>query len=100
MTKHEQLKEICDKIGYNNPEFVFNNLFYRKYNTEIWSEDLSLYNNILNVREIIFTQEFMDKLFAFLLNKHTSILIANTKKQGLLKNLDNPTEYLYNLIKE
>jgi hypothetical protein len=41
----------------------------------------------------------MDKLFAFLLNKHTSVLMANTKKQGLLKNLDNPTEYLYNLIK-
>jgi hypothetical protein len=85
MTEHEQLKEICDKIGY-------------MYNV---SSDtfVDFDNNIISIREIIFTQEFMDKLFAFLLNKHTSVLMANTKKQGLLKNLDNPTEYLYNLIK-
>jgi hypothetical protein len=98
MTKHEQLKEICDKIGYNNPEFVFNNLFYRKYNTEIWSEDLSLYNNILNVREIIFTKEFMDKWIDYRLkdNLHEDV---RDELVILLNNLDNTVEYLYNLIK-
>jgi hypothetical protein len=98
MTKHEQLKEICDKIGYNNPEFVFNNLFYRKYNTEIWSEDLSLYNNILNVREIIFTKEFMDKWIDYRLkdNLHEDV---RDELVILLNNLDNPVEYLFNLIK-
>ena len=96
MNKHEKLKEICDKIGY---EIYFDNgVVWNNFTKEAdyWSWK---YN--INVREIIFTQEFMDKYIKFIKEKW---ILANSYYKLFLidlhKNLDNPVDHLYTLIKE
>lgn len=98
-TEHEKLKEICDEIGYK--------IYWYWFNKDIlkWSilvkiikkpndEDVILW---LNVREIIFTPKFMEKLdeYRFLKQKQTNHCDI---KIALMHNLDNPVDYLYNLI--
>lgn len=101
-TQHEKLKEICDKIGYksifeydDSPEDIFNQ-YDRLYFTE-WDK-WSCKNRIIDVREIIFTQEFMDKYVKRIeenLNKDTRLFYT------LLEcNLKDPVWYLYELIKQ
>lgn len=82
MNEHEMLKEICDKI-WHKPD----------------------YNNI-NVIEIIFTPEFMDKykeyFYNFYKDKYNHIWLNlkwNDFKLGFFNYLDKPVEYLYNIIK-
>jgi hypothetical protein len=95
MTEHETFKAMCDRIWYD----ISKNLWYLwfqyhewnlykflwdwfKHKSKEWflsnSQWLNMFNNqlyvIVDVREIIFTTEF-------------------------LENLNNPAEYLYNLIK-
>ena len=125
MTEHEKLKKICDTIGYNLfytstknwfyfNSFIDNNIdeyltdwdifyswkeFYKMVETEVYTE--------LDVREIIFTTEFMDKYINFCIDNYASLNIIASSKEALKKwifiwlmhNLDNPTEYLYKLIK-
>lgn len=86
MTEHKQLKEICDKIWYE--VFESNDWYWHLY--KCW-------NIILDVREIIFTQDFMDKLYQFI--EHDEPLSFLEYWNWLLHNLDNPVQYLYNLIK-
>jgi len=91
MNEHEQLKEICDKIWYKIDDEIM----------EIWNweefidTDWATYAHTLNSREIIFTQEFMDKFKNHCLKKDWQIFFY----EWLMTNLDNPTQYLYNLIK-
>ena len=90
MNEHEKLKAICEKIWYNisNGYFEIEGMLYFK----------SWYSYVdIDVREIIFTQEFMDKLSEYL-NKNS---IKDFKKMwwDICNNLDNPVEFLYNLIK-
>ena len=87
-TEHEQLKEICDLIGY-------------EYYSEVWNDAECIncrdYNETdtfrqVNVVEIIFTQEFMDKVLEY--QDEVFVVFA----EWLLDNLDNPVSYLYNLL--
>jgi len=92
-TEHEKLKEICDKIGYEiNAELFYwdETDFRRQWN--MYDE----YDFVADVREIIFTQEFMSKFEDYYIKDKEYMWW----KHLILHNLNNPTEYLYNLIKE
>lgn len=90
MNEFEKLKQICDKIWYK----------YYKYKYEIpYNLDIDKIKIDKDVREIIFTKEFMDKLETKLMG----IFWPNTSNVKVMLNwilyhLDNPVEYLYNLI--
>lgn len=82
LTENEKLIEICKKIWY-------------EYNYD-WDADmfLDLYQQELSIKDIVFTQEFMDKFY----NK---IKPNNVYRQSVFisYHLNNPVDYLYNLIK-
>lgn len=116
MTEHEKLKIICDEIGYKyrvkTTQAIKSPFYYNTQAKEFWYDfaitktdirvnrswihiDYTEYEFIvLDIREIIFTQEFMDKFEAKYEN-----LSWKYWQSALLKNLDNPVEYLYNTIK-
>ena len=77
----KELKDICYLIGY-------------EYET-CYCYECCKYN----VREIIFTQDFMDKYIKYCENQW---IIAPSKYKMFLidlhKNLDNSVEYLYNTL--
>ena len=84
MSEHEMLNIVCDKIWYK-PD----------------------YNNI-NVIEIIFTTEFIDKFEKYLwetdfkknvYDKYKISTYITFFRNELLSNLNNTVEYLYNIIK-
>lgn len=75
-TEHEKLQEICKKIWY-------------KIDFES--------NIITSVTEIIFTQEFMDKIYDYLYEQWEVFDEDLTAKQ-ILEHLDDPTGYLYKII--
>ena len=90
MTEHEMLKEICDKIGYEvYPRWIkFSKREWHKcFYTRVPETDFLWY---VDVREIIFTQEFMDKFMD---------TFPEVEIKWLLLNLDKPVEYLYELMK-
>lgn len=98
LEEHGKLKEICDIIGYDLKYFWYDSKWFYKeywYSQKMW----------VNVREIIFTTEFMEKFYQYSLDNFLIIdWESNAKywdwKIDLLDNLDNPVDYLYNLIKE
>ena len=95
MTEHEKLKEICDIIWFK--EF---NYWDECWNSFCEISDDNEYREI-NVREIIFTPEFMEKFISYCDIKW--IIAPSYYKIFLIdlhKNLYNPVDYLYNLIKE
>ena len=75
LTEQGKLRKISDKIWYEWP-------FLNKYG---W---------MLDIREIIFTTEFIDKIEEYIYNDQD---FSNTW-DWLKNNLDNPTEYLYILM--
>lgn len=95
LTVHEMLREICDKIWYE---------FHSLRKEVIWKiqsdwTELNIYVDV-NEREIIFTQEFMEKFREFYLSKINDNFDNLDKKElKLLNHLHNPVKYLYNLIK-
>ncbi len=96
MTEHEKLKEICEEIGYK----------WKLYTLESVIDDIVLdtYCKIridINVREIIFTQEFMDLLAEYYCNMKKQIYIEwwrPKKIADIIHHLDNPVDYLYNIL--
>jgi len=74
MNEHEQLKEICDRIRYEyKTESDFGiKFFFSKWHWNIFISEIDIYAfydpkrklaiRKVNVREIIFTQELMDKI--------------------------------------
>ena len=94
MNKYEQLKEICDIIGYEKsfdkyPDILF---ITRKVKSVVVKKDIT---------EIIFTTEFRDKLRKYYL-KNICVAESMYERECLLLlmfNLDNPVYYLYKLIK-
>lgn len=90
MTEHEKLKQICDKI------------WYKYWNFQKWKFMRFWYDNIQeSVKEIIFTQEFMDKYFYYYRDKNNYNFTLHWElwtKQLIFRNLNNPVEYLYNLL--
>lgn len=109
MTEHEKLKNICEIIWYK-PKFNFEEdeedydyLCYYEYNKWTWS------TRIIDVREIIFTTEFMNKFIDYrskwkiekvpcesLISTFAKWLIWSIDRKW---HLDNPVDYLYNLMK-
>lgn len=87
MTDHEKLKRICDYIWYKTS----------RYDDELWffsTDELEWTNRTINVREIIFTQTFMDKYKEKVVHRYAQPHFAHQ----LTITLDNPIKYLYNLI--
>jgi len=94
MTEYEKLKEICDVIGYEMLYMKNTNWFCENCQ----SDDVKI-NTWFDIREVIFTQEFMDKYFNKLYWwRIRNWIEAMIIKEDILKNLDNPTEYLYNTL--
>ncbi len=92
MQEHEMLKEICDVIGYESKFWntdVNPNWFYKWYSDEV--EDI-------NVREIIFTQKFMDKYFMGLYNKGIRTTQLEVQHIIILRELDNIVIHLYKTL--
>jgi len=92
MREYEKLKAVCDLIEYESEYWntdVSPNWFY-KWNC-CWTEDI-------DVREIIFTQEFMDKLEKYL-EERDWIVERDPLYYFLMKNLNDPVDYVYNLSK-
>ncbi len=93
MNEHEKLKWICDKIEHENKN-------YEEYETLNWCVYIdSIKNcNLISVREIIFTQEFINK---FLNYKYTwdPAMECTKFRIDLSYETDNIVNYLYNLIK-
>jgi len=107
MTEHETLHWINEKIGHK-PIFEF------EWEGRMWTINRYLrgcdpvWNPIFaDVREIIFTTEFMDKFKDFIDEKcmnitkwwNTSFLGRPDINEWLMDNLRRPVDYLYNLIK-
>lgn len=98
MNEHEKLKEICKKIWYSLLE---NWIDWDWYNHYFWKEMLWWvwvlpWFKRYDVRQIIFTQEFMDKYLKY----YSDNIWMSSSDQIVYRlslNLDNPTEYLYNL---
>lgn len=96
MTEHEKLKEICNEIIYSPTYFTFTDYWIRD-DEILWLDGSSepIYRYI-DVREIIFTQDFMDKF-----EKHYNWYWEEWDmywRNRLLDNLDTPVEYLHSLI--
>jgi len=107
MKQHEQLKWICDKIGYEwvkNQYWVYlyseSELFWdvpeQEFQRELDYIDNEWYEASVweawNVREIIFTTEFMEKFRKECDCTDQELWIH------LLNHLDNPSLFLYNLL--
>ena len=94
MTEHEKLKFICDKIWYKNKTYFFwkDYIIEEEYNEIRW-----VYNRNIDVREIIFTQEFIEKMIDYV---WANIEYPwNWNEKEIMEHLDNPVEYIYKLIK-
>ena len=88
--EHEQLKWICDEIGYN---YYYNTLL----NT--FKEKQSDWGYIdTSIRDIIFTSIFRECLISHLESKWYNLTKIGKIIQELVWQLDNPVQYLYNLL--
>jgi hypothetical protein len=90
MSEHERLKKICYQIKFK-PKFKFIQNEYEREDTAY-----SYWVNI-DVREIIFTPEFMDKLRKFL-REWNEYWYSDIWENLLLRNLHDPVTFLYNLL--
>ena len=102
MNKHELLRDICDEIGYyyiKEYAYIEWKWFYKS------NEFLDKWAKLINLREIIFTQEFI-LLFQKKIDILLDVWIISFSQQHILYNwwyhllyhLDNPVEYLDWLI--
>ena len=97
-TEHEKLKEIADIIWYDN-------FMYEKDKHKFMDNKKELYRTMfmplveINVREIIFTTEFRNNFLAFLIRKRPTTIWNATFDFDLINfHLDNPVEFLHNLL--
>ena len=108
MNEHELLKKVADKIWYENN---YNEYSFHKENSTFldwtyvyetwfyWSHD-NWEAYLCNVREIIFTTEFIDKFETYLMKKfRPNTSNVKTMLFWVLYKLNNPVDYLYDLIK-
>ena len=86
MTEHGKFKEIIDLIGYNNNLKL---IWLDLYKNWEWNSGRNA-----DVREIIFTPEFKDKLFNYL-DSHAAI---SQIQIDIWDNLDDLVSYLYNTL--
>ena len=99
-TEHELLKEICDKIWYDS-NFDYTPVWFNCWLITWYNEIVCPHTRrIINVREIIFTPEFMDRYFKYIFTNtnwdedtYWKIII-----ELIDKNLNNPVSYLATLL--
>lgn len=93
MTEHEKLKEICDIIGYDveKQDIFFEWQYYQKV-IITWVNIAS--NVTVDVREIIFTQEFRMLCMWYLQFTQSEVHF-----DSIMEHLGNPVHYLYKIIK-
>ena len=99
-TEHEKLKEICDKVGIDINK-IDNDIWWEGCNNEYRIPDDAnwdaRWSNKVDVRTIIFTQEFMDKYNKWF---NDNCLWLWDEVINILNHLDNPVNYLYSLTEE
>ena len=83
MTEHEKLVEICDLIEYES--WYWDTI--RRWYIYKWEEEL-------DVREVIFTQEFMDLLEQYFNIEHN----FDDIRYNIISHLNNPVQYLYDTL--
>ena len=83
MTEHEKLEEICDLIEYES--WYWDTI--RRWYIYKWEEEL-------DVREVIFTQEFMDLLEQYFNIEHN----FDDIRYNIISHLNNPVQYLYDTL--
>ncbi len=105
MTEHEKLKWIMDQIGYDiKIEHTIHGISADQieYDEELnWFKKWIYSHEIeVDLRTIIYTQDFMDKYRKYYLANicNSDILYDECMIVLLLSDLDNPTDYLYNLL--
>ena len=117
MNEHEKLKCICDKIGYEvkwdiHMNWLLKNevwtLYFEKLRKNFYKVICLWETRNVDVREIIFTQDFMEKYISYIDKNISPWIFVKREKwelvipeihDWLIRNLDNPVDYLYNLIK-
>lgn len=109
MGQHKQLKEICEIIGHN-PGFEFYEIYQQYGRCETsWTDEMWDYEwiEVCDVREIIFTPEFMDKYNKYFVSSIAERIWGKLDLENvdnymihMFSHLDNPVQYLYNLIKK
>ena len=87
MTEHEMLKEICDLIEYES--WYWDTI--RRWYIYKWEEEL-------DVREIIFTQEFKEAFTKKLYWKIDDYLLSVSDYNEIIEHLNDPVQYLYNIL--
>ena len=107
MKTHKQLKEICDLIEHDSNKFIIRKANWVIYKL-FWLDKIPI-----DVRELIYTTDFMDKFVNHLctlefFNKkwwpHEAFWDYNDWKKNwkliIIGNidLDNPTQYLHKLL--
>ena len=107
MRKHEKLKKIFDTIGYIPEDYWFQIELHW-----IWGPDICKTANWYqwtwnwDVREIIYTTEFMQKYINFCIDNYAWLdMVVESKEEikmyvyvWLMSNLDDPVDYLYTLL--
>lgn len=92
-TEHEMLKEIMDKIKYEMSPYIYDSVDWF-YNESDWSY------RWVDEREIIFTKEFMDLYIKEMYKRYAFDFMDTCFEIELIEShLDNPVQFLYNLIK-
>jgi len=91
-TEHEKLEEICYRIWYKTEwDISFIHYFEDKLlDSFINLENTPMWYRIINLKEIIFTTNFMKKFAEYTKNDQKMI-------KGEI-NLEHPVDYLYKLI--
>lgn len=102
-TEHELLKEICDMIWYKSSFDYIEEWSYEAY--EDWVSWYNTYDKWtwksfkVDVREIIFTEEFINNLAIYLFELYEEDMIKRDNAIFMImKNLDNPVKYLSDLL--
>lgn len=100
-TEHNKFIDICNTIKYEIDTEIYNiwRNFIRDKETKQCTQcfKIGIYDRITNVREIIYTQEFMEDYFNEFWRNHNEEDEKSLRLE-LLENLDDPVSYLYNLL--
>jgi hypothetical protein len=90
MTTHETLKKICDMIWCEVRYQIDWIWFYEELDIDTDNITSIKYRRYINEREIIFTPEFMEKLF--------EKVDETWVKIEILDHLHDPTSYIANIL--
>lgn len=86
MTNNNKFRFICDTIWYDDMQYWSDEYWYYRW-----------YKCDMSEKDMIFSQEFMNCFIDYCLIKGIE---DKWFAEWLLENLDNPVDYLFNLIKE